>query len=55
MIKHILLTFVLFLSGSYAFSQSTTVSGVVLNEQNEQIPFVTVVEKGKKKWCGNRY
>ena len=48
MIKHILLTFTLLLSGIYAFSQSTTVSGVVLNEQNEQIPFVTVVEKGQK-------
>ena len=48
MIKHILLTFTLFLSGIYAFSQNTTVSGVVLNEQNEQIPFVTVVEKGQK-------
>ena len=48
MIKHILLTVTLFLSGIYAFSQNTTVSGVVLNEQNEQIPFVTVVEKGQK-------
>ena len=48
MIKHILLTLTLLFSGIYAFSQSTTVSGVVLNEQNEQIPFVTVVEKGQK-------
>jgi len=48
MIKHILLTFTFLLSGIYAFSQSTTVTGVVLNEQNEQIPFVTVVEKGQK-------
>ena len=41
----ILLVFIL---GSHAFSQDNKVYGVVLNEQKEQIPFVTILEKGQK-------
>jgi hypothetical protein len=39
---------VFFVLGNTAFSQATKVYGVVLNEQNEQIPFVTIQEKGQK-------
>ena len=47
MIKYLLLCSPLFYFINFGFSQTTTISGVVLNEQNEQIPFATIVEKGK--------